>query len=189
MHYDIKDLDISNLLATDKFKEKKLVIKRSLEETTLILKTATQQQHNYARILQKSVRKVKWKRSEKLNKNNLLYEALLQSNLQFQSVVYCWSLNPKSNQLNDYFVSYMWVTSKSAAALGNMTSAQNKMNAWPWKPEKNNWQQFTFTMSNCITESEFYLRVHYLLLLTPSDSNQSLQHHLSSISFPVFSSR
>lgn len=86
------------------------MIKRSLEKTTFILKTATQQQHNYARILQKSVRKVKWKRSEKLNKNNLLYEALLQSNLQFQSVVYCWSLNPKSNQLNDYFVSYMWVT-------------------------------------------------------------------------------
>lgn len=61
--------------------KKKLVIKRSLEKTPFILKTATQQQHSlqhsYARTLDESVRKVRWETSEKLNKNNLLYEALL----------------------------------------------------------------------------------------------------------------
>lgn len=165
------------------------MIKRSLEKTTFILKTATQQQHNYARTLQKSVRKVKWKRSEKLNKNNLLYEALLQSNLQFQSVVYCWSLNPKSNHLNDYFVSYMWVTSKSAAVLGSMTSAQNKMNAWPWKPEKTTDSNSYLLCKIASLNQNFiyeYIICYCLHLVTVTNH---FNITLSSISFPVFSSR
>lgn len=69
-------------------REKKPVIKRSLEKTPLILKTAMQQQHSlqqsYARTL-KSVRKAKWKSSEKINKNNLFMK-------HFYRVIYSSSL-------------------------------------------------------------------------------------------------
>lgn len=118
MQYGIKDLGVSNLLATDKLKKKKLVIKRSAKKTPFLLKTATQQQHsvqcNYARTLKKCVRKVKLKTSQKLHKTNQLYEPLLHINLQLQAIMYRCS---KSNLLNDYFVLYMELQVKSAAVL------------------------------------------------------------------------